>query len=160
MGKTNLLYGLENKLGHLLGELDAKRDEVMRIKALVDTLPAITARIRELEQTIEGAETVIKFDHPDWERDTIDPVRPQVHQIPVKLGEATRKALEVLRDAGGEGMTFRDVARAVLRREGVEYDQKTLDKVSNTIGNSLRKKTDILESDGGWPAKWRVIRRS
>ena len=100
MGKTNLLYGLENKLGHLLGELNAKREEGMRIKALVDTLPASTARIRELEQTIEGAEMVIKFDHPDWQRDTIDPVRPQVHQIPVKLGEATRKALEVLRDAG------------------------------------------------------------
>ena len=24
-GQANLLYGLENKLGHLLGELDAKR---------------------------------------------------------------------------------------------------------------------------------------
>jgi len=144
MGKTNRLLGLESKMAHLLGELEAKRAEVVRIEALVETLPAITARIQKIEEVILAAEIVIKDDHPEWERDTINPIKPNVHQIPVRLGEATRKALEVLRDAS-EPLRMRDIAREVLRREGLtDYNSATLDKVTNSIGNTLKKRSGVL----------------
>ena len=155
MGKTNLLYGLENKIGKLMGELAAKKDEIERIEQLAEQLPAMRERLWELETLIEATETLIKSDHPNWTRDTIDPVRPFVHQIPVRLGNASRVAMDVLRTASDK-MTVREIAREVLRREGHEDPTTvTIDKVSNTIGQALKKRRGkVVESDGQWPARW------
>ena len=61
----NLLYGLENKIGKLMGELAAKRDEIARIEQLAEQLPAVRERLWELETLIEATETLIKSDHPN-----------------------------------------------------------------------------------------------
>lgn len=72
MGKSNLLHGLETKIGKLMGELAAKREEIERVEKLAEQLAAMRERVWELEMLIEATETLIKSDHPDWQRDTID----------------------------------------------------------------------------------------
>ena len=157
MGKTNLLHGLESKIGKLMGELAAKRDEVERVEKQAEQLPTMRERLWELEMLIEAIETLIRSDHPDWQRDTINPVRPNVHQIPIKLGNASRIAMDVLRTAT-EPLTVREIAREVLRREGLDDpNSSTLDKVTNTIGAALKnRRGTVVESDCLWPARWRV----
>lgn len=159
MGHTNLLLGLERKIGAFMGEHAAKRDEIERIEKLAETLPAMRDRLWELQTLIEATEALLKNIKPDWQRDTVDPIRPCVHQIPIKLGEAGRKGLEVLRDAS-EPMTTREIADEVLRREGVEdANTATRERVRNTIDASLRtRRGKIVTSDGLWPQRWWVIR--
>lgn len=160
MGISNHLAGLEAKISRYMGELIAKREEAEKIERLVETLPTIQERCRKLEGLIEAAELLIREDHPDWQRDTIDPVRPQVHHIPIRIGECGRKALEVLRDGPPEGMTARDAAKQVLRNEGLEANRVTIDRVSNSVNAAFKKRRGtILESDNNWPQKWRVIRQ-
>lgn len=86
MGHTNLLLGLERKIGAFMGEHLAKREEIERIEKLAETLPALRDRLWELQTLIEATEALLKNIKPGWVRDTIDPVRPFVHQIPIKLG--------------------------------------------------------------------------
>jgi hypothetical protein len=84
-----------------------------------------------------------------------------VHKIPVRLGKASKLALDVLRLAD-EPMTGRELAIAVLAREGHENpDTQTITKVTNTIGAGLRsaRERGAVESDKSWPARWRAIRR-
>lgn len=59
-------------------------------------------------------------------------------------------------------MTVREIARDVLRREGIDDpNSATLDKVANTIGQSLKKRRGtVVESDCHWPARWQVIRQN
>ena len=158
MGHTNLLIGLERKIGAFMGEHAAKLEDIERIEKLAETLPALRERLWELQTLTEATETLIKSFKPDWSRDTIDPIRPFVHQIPIKLGEAARKGLEVLRDAT-EPMTTREIADEVLRREGIhDANTATRERVRNTVDASLRtRRGKIVMSDGNWPQRWQTI---
>lgn len=140
-----------------MGELIAKREEVDRVERLVDSLPALRDRVWELQTLIEATETLIKSIKPDWQRDTIDPVRPFVHQIPIKLGEAGRKGMEVLRTAT-KPMTTREIAEEVLRRERLtDVNLATRERIRNAIDASLRKRRgSVVDSDGSWPQRWAV----
>jgi hypothetical protein len=161
MGRSNLLYGLERKIGTLMGEEIAKREEIERVEKLAETLPVLRDRLWEVQTLISATEALLKEIKPGWKRDTIDPIRPFVHQIPIKLGEAGRKGLEVLRDSR-KWMTTREIATEVLHREGIfDANTATQERVRNTIGNHLSKRRDkVVESDGKWPQSWRVVRTS
>lgn len=161
MGRSNLIHGLERKLGHLLGELVAKREEVERAEKIVESLPALRDRLWEIQTLIEATEAIIKSIKPGWKRDGIDPIRPFVHQIPVKLGEASRKALDVLRTATHR-MTTREIADEVLNREGIhDANWATRERLRNTIDASLRsKRGSAVQSDGLWPQRWWSIANS
>jgi hypothetical protein len=100
-------------------------------------------------------QALIKSIKPGWQKDSIDPVRPFVHQIPIKLGEASPKALDVLRTATRR-MTTREIADEVLRRDGIDdANWATRERLRNTIDGSLRKKRGlVVQSDGGWPQRW------
>ena len=78
---------LETKIGYYKGELQQKREEVDRIRRLSAALPAFEERVALLEALIESATLLIRNDHPEWECDTVDPVRPQVHKTPIRIGE-------------------------------------------------------------------------
>ncbi len=113
-------------------------------------------RLWEIEALISACETVIKSDHPDWTRDHLSASKPFVHKIPVKLGSATKQAMDVLRLAD-EPMTVKEIAIEVLRREGQQNPTtETITKVANTGGNGLRKTPlgEYIDNDGGWPARW------
>lgn len=157
MGTTNLLSGLERKYAHLTGELVAKQDEIVRIEKLVETIPALRARVAELGALAEHAAALLKHLKPGWEQQTVAPVRPFVHQLPIKLGECGRKGLEVLRMAN-EPMTAREIANEVLRRAGIfNSDSETSQRASNAVLNALRfRKGTSVESDGHYPQRWRV----
>jgi capsular polysaccharide biosynthesis protein len=96
-----------------MGEHVAKLEEVERIEKLAASLPEMRDRLWELQTLMEATEALLQSIKPGWQRDTIDPVRPHVHQIPIKLGEASRKGLEVLRTAT-EPMTTHEIADEIL----------------------------------------------
>ena len=160
MGKSNRTAARERTIELLLGEREQKEEEIEKADRLIEQLPIWRERIREIEKLIRACETVIKSDRPDWTRDALKPSRPFVHKIPVRLGNASKTALDVLRIAG-EPMRVKDIAIAVLHREGIEAPEKdTVTKVANTIGNTLKKKLvrGYVATDGGWPGQWWAVK--
>ena len=160
MGISNRLTSLENKVKLLLGEREKKTEKVAQIERSTRTLPVLQARIEAIGEDIAAVERVIRIDHPNWKRDHLTPARPFEHKIPVKLGNATRLAMDILRTAS-EPLTGREIAIEVLRRSGHESPHPhTIIRVANTIGNSLRKrhKDGFVASDGCWPARWSAIK--
>jgi hypothetical protein len=159
MGKTNRTVVLESKIAMLLGELETLRDDIQKAKAAIERLPKMQDRVLEAEALIEACCVIIKSDRPDWTPDHLEAKKPFVHKIPIKLGRASKIALDVLRLAEAP-MTVRDIAREVLRREGPDtWDTATLDKVANTIGASLKRHVgDYLQRDDGWPSRYWVVK--
>lgn len=159
MGRSNRTAALESKITLLLGERESKQLEIAKAERLVAELPAMRERLWEIETIISACEAVIKSDHPNWTPNHLKASKPFVHKIPVRLGNASKLALDVLRLAD-EPMIVRDIAVEVLHREGIlEPDTDTITKVSNTIGAGLKKRRGtVVDSDGGWPAKWFVVR--
>ena len=158
MGTTNLLHGLERKFGGLTGELIAKRAEIERIEKLAATLPALRERVSQLTALVGHTEALLQHIKPGWERDTVDPVRPHVHQIPIKLGEAGRKGLEALRKAAVP-MTSRELADTILMDGGVlDASAATRQRVTDAVNQALKKRRGkVVESDGLWPQRWNII---
>lgn len=158
MGRSNRTAALESKIMFLMGEHESKLVEVAKAEKLVEQLPAMRERLWEIETLISACETVIKSDHPDWTRNHLKPIKAFVHKIPVRLGNASKLALDVLRLAD-EPMIVRNIAIEVLKREGLENpDTDTITKVANTIGRSLAKRRGtVVQSDRRWPARWWVI---
>ena len=156
MGNSNRLASLERKIMLLLGEREAKLEQVAKIESALATMPSLRARIEEIGQLLQACEVVIRSDHPKWTIDHIIPARPFAHKIPVKLGSATKLAYETLRIAT-KPLTGREIAIEVLRRSGQSSPHRdTITKVANTIGNSLRKRHTLgfVANDGQWPARW------
>lgn len=160
MGKTNRTAALESKITLLLGEQGSKREEITKAERLVEQLPALRERLWEIGTLIDACEAVIKSDHPNWTPDHLKPSKPFVHKIPVRFGNASKLAMDVLRLAD-QPMTVKEIAIEVLRREGhSQPDTATIEKVANTVGQGLRKKAlgSFVDSDGSYPARWWAVR--
>lgn len=145
----------------LMGEQETKLLEIAKAEKLVEELPVMRERLWEIETLISACETVIKSDRPNWTPDHLKPMKAFVHKIPVRLGNASKYALDVLRLAD-EPMTGRQIAIAVLAREGHESpDNDTITKVMNTVTAGLRsaRERGAVDRDSSWPAKWWAIRR-
>jgi len=160
MGRSNRLAALESKIEYLMGEQQLKLADVAKAEKLVQQLPAMRERLSEIETLINACEIVIKSDHPEWTRDHLTPVIAFVHKIPVRLGRASKHALDILRLAE-EPMGVREIAVAVLEREGItDIDADTITKVANTVGAGLRsaRERGAVDRDSSWPAKWWAVR--
>ncbi len=160
MGRSNRTAALERKIELLLGEREQKSEEIEKAESLIGLLPALRERLWEIDELVRACETIIKSDQPDWDRSGIKPSRPFVHKIPVRLGNASKMALDVLR-LSGRPMRVKEIAIEVLRREGHESPTtETITKVANTIGNSLKKKLarGFVATDSAWPANWWSIK--
>ncbi|MGI4949228.1 MAG: hypothetical protein ACRYHC_11170 [Janthinobacterium lividum] len=159
MGKSNFLHSLETKLGYLAGELAQKREELGRIERLMAAKPALEEQIEALVTVIDAGALFVQHYHPDWDVDTIDPVRAHVHKSPIKIGQSTRKALDVLRGAS-EPMRTLDIASEILRRDGIaDPDNVIRARLTNSLSNTLKKRIGKqVQSDGEWPQHWSVIR--
>lgn len=138
-----------------------EREEIIKAERTVAELPAMRERLWEIDELVKACEVVIRSDHPEWMRAHLKPAKPFVHKIPVRFGNASKLALDVLR-LSGEKMRVKEIAIEVLRREG--HDATTteiIEKVANAIGNALRKKkgAGYVETDGDYPARWWAVKR-
>jgi hypothetical protein len=159
MGRSNRTAALERKIELLWGEQDELAKKIDEAERLVEQLPSMRERLWDIETLVKACEAIIKSDQPNWTRDHLKPSRPQVHKIPVKIGNASKLALQILRQAK-EPMRVRDIAIEVLRCEGHQnMDTDTITKVANTVGNNLRKqqKQGLVDNDKGWPARWWIV---
>ena len=161
MGQTNLRYGLERKFSSLAGELEVLQLEISKIEKLNAALPEMKARSQELENLLNCTDTLLKSINPAWEREKAKPLKPNVHKSPVRLGQTTKLALDVLREAN-QPMTSREIALEVLKIEGIhDVDASTRQRVTNSVDATLRAKLGVyVESDGAWLQRWNVLRSS
>ncbi len=158
MGTTNLQLGLERKLSHLKGELEATHTLIARTEAQVAALPEMRAKIAELRPLIEHATALMQHLNPEWETENARAIQPFVKQIPTKLGSCSRKAMEILRNAT-EPMSARELANEVLRREGfTETTQEVRQRMANTVQAALRaRRGTVVDCDGHWPQRWWAV---
>lgn len=160
MGKSNRTAALESKIMFLMGEQETKELEIAKAERFIEQLPTMRERLWEIETLISACKTVIKSDHPDWTGNHLKPMQAFVHKIPVRLGNASKLALDVLRLAD-EPMRGRDIAIAVLAREGhTNPDTATITKVMNTVTAGLRsaRERGTVDRDNSWPANWWAVR--
>lgn len=159
MGTTNYRFGMEQRLAQQKGELIEIRKQIDEIETGIAQLSQLHDQAKKLEGAIAAGEQFILFDRPDWQPDKIKPVNQGRWKSPFKNGEQGRVALGILRESG-DWLTCNDMAKEMLRRVGHNPDDRlTRERVANTIGNYMRKhEGDLVESDGQYPKKWRVIR--
>ena len=159
MGTTNYRFGMEQRLAQQKGELAEIRKQIDIIEIGVAQLSQLHEQAKKLEGAIKAGEQFIMFDRPDWQPDKIKPVNQGRWKSPFKNGEQGRLALSILRELGG-WMTCNEMAREMLRRANHDPDDRlTRERVTNTIGNDMRKHdSDLVESRGEYPKEWRVIR--
>lgn len=137
MSKSNRLASNERKIAHLLGEQKDLEFKVEKIEAFIENLPRLRERIAEIDNLLLCLETVIKDDRPEWTGDHLKPRAPRSHQIPIRLGNGSRLALQIVREAHMP-LTVREIAEEALRREGHdEVDPETMERVCRTIGAGL-----------------------
>lgn len=160
MGLSNFLGSNEDKISKLKGELKRKREELKLIIDGVSRITELQDEIKALESRIEAGIAFIQPDYPDWDPNNVKPYEARSWKSPFEVGEVGRLALSVLGEHGG-WMTVREIARVMLEDIGHDPDdRKTLDKITNTLGNNLRKKVgDLLESEGKQPTRYRAIRQ-
>ncbi len=157
MGKTNRLAANERKLALLIGERRALREKIAQAEKIITDLEWMKARIEEIGRLIEMGEHWIKSDHPDWTGDHLRPKVPFVHDSPIRLGQATKLALAVIRESYFP-MTIREIVIEACRREGSEnLDAATIDRLCTTVGNGLRAARTRgvpIDHDQGYPGRW------
>jgi hypothetical protein len=160
MGRSNRTAALESKIMFLMGEHETKQLEIAKAEQFVEQLPAMRERLWEIETLISACKAVIKSDQPEWTSDHLKPMKPFVHKIPIKQGNASKLALDILRLAP-EPMCGRDIAIEVLARSGVpDPDSDTITKVMNTVTAGLRsaRERGTVDRDASWPARWWAVR--
>lgn len=160
MGRSNRTAALESKIMFLMGEHETKSIEIGKAERFVELLPTLRERLWEIETLMNACKAVIKSDQPDWTDDHLKPVKAFVHKIPVKIGNASKLALDVLRLAD-EPMRGRDIAIEVLARSGhPNPDTETITQVMNTVTAGLRsaRERGTVDRDNSWPANWWAIR--
>jgi len=157
VGSTNLKQALISKMGLWAGELKEREAKAAEILTLYEGLPAITARAERLKRVLDCASEVMREIDPAWSPDRVKPSKPFVHKAPVQLGQTTKLALDVLREAPAP-LRAREIAVEVLRRDGRE-DASSADvqRVTNSVDAALRQKNGrLVAHDGGWPKRWRI----
>lgn len=159
MGISNGTAHITRRLGIYISELDEKRRLAKEAKAASESLPDLTTEITRLEELVRASELLLRDLDPTWNSSRVKPKRKHKFQSPFPLGQAGRMALDVLRETG-ESMTARDIVRQMFEQAGVtDYERDILDKQTNSLGAYLKKhRGDLVESDGGWPQRWRLIR--
>ncbi len=157
MGKTNRLAGNERKLASLLGEQRQLRERIERARKVTEEIPAMEAEIAKIDELIELGERWIRLDYPDWTGDHLRPHTPFVHSSPIRLGNGSRLALAVVREAFAP-MTVREITDEACQREGIgKVEGAAFDRLANTISaalSSAKKRGLPVDHDGGYPARW------
>ena len=154
---SNLIHNLEHRLSHLRGEREAAAAEVRSIEESVVRITPLHEQIASLDKAIEAAETLLRYERPDWQSERVKAVRPRVWTSPFKSGEIGRTALGVLRENGGWLRPY-DVAKIMLDHIGYDpEDRAAREKLTNSIGAYFKShEGDLVESQGDYAKEWRV----
>lgn len=158
MGISNGRAHLERRMAVYISELAELRKEMKAATEAAAKLPTLKVRITRLEELVSAVEFLLRDDDPTWNCSRVKPKRKHAFQSPFPIGEAGPMALDVLREAT-EPMRVPDIVVVMLGRIGVsDYDRVMLDKLANSVGVYLAShRGDLVESDGAWPQKYRVI---
>lgn len=160
MGRTNLKASLETKLSQVLGELKAAEKEEAEIRAGLKKLIALRERIARLKAVVQSAETVLRFEYPEWTPVNVKPTRAGAWKSPFRSGEQGKVALDTLREID-DWARPREVAKVMLAKINHDHnDAETLHRVTNSVGMYFKKYEDeLVESRGEYAKEWRVIRK-
>ena len=154
MGITNIRVALEKRYSAFSGELEATHANIARIRREAEKLAELEADIPRLEALVTATEMLLREGYPDWKPEHTPALKPWTHHIPIPFGSCGRRGMAVLLNAGGKGMTVREVALEVLRAVGCgEPDRETLRRTQNAVEATFRKfKGRTVESSGKYPA--------
>ena len=159
MGTTNLQLALSRKLSRLKGERDAVRERIARTEKLVEALSDMRAHAAELDKLVEHASALMQHLNPEWSASDSRSIQPFVKQIPTRLGDCSRQAMDILR-CSPEPMSARELALEILRREGfADASTEIQQRMTNTVLGALRSRLGtVVDRDGDYPKRWWVIR--
>lgn len=161
MGSTNLQHSLKKKFSVLTGELVEVRARIKLLHREREKLTDLETRALTLESLIEAATALLKDIAPDWTPEQTAPVRPRAHTLPIPYGSCGRRAMDVLRRAGGT-MTVRQIAIEIIREAGIDVPEpKVLQRMQNAIDASLRAhRGKGVEASDTYPAQWRTMAKT
>jgi len=161
MGITNITATLERQIARYLGERIDKQRQIERIEKVVDSLPELRERVQRLTGLIAAAELVIREQQPDWSIEKVRPLRRHQHAGAIPNGKGAPMALDVLRTSDGP-RTTREIALEMLASVGeIAPDKDEVERVQRNVEAAFHVREDkIVEGDGGWPQRWRLIRPS
>lgn len=159
MGRTNLKASLETKLSQVLGELQAAEKEFDDLRAGLKRLITLRQKIAELREVASSAETVLRFEYPDWTPSNIRPTRAGAWKSPFRSGDLGKTALETLRELD-DWARPKELAEKMLAKVGHDQnDADALHRVANSVGTYFKKyENEIVESRGDFAKEWRLIR--
>jgi hypothetical protein len=158
MGSTNLRESLQTKMGHWKAEVQGHTKEIARIESLFEKLDDLRIRADHLNHVLECAAVVMKEVNPDWSPDQLKPIKKNVHKAPLRPGQVTRLALDVLRQAS-EPMPTRRIAIEILRLGGQDNpDSATIQAMVNAVGSTLKAKMKdgLVKHDDRYGRAWLI----
>ena len=141
---------------HVVSALVAKRAEI------AGEIHSLERRLAQLRADLIHIDAALVVFDPDAEPATIAPKRPVRRSAWFAAGELSRLALEMLRRAGDEPLSTREIARRVMAARGLnEGDERSLRLIEKRVWNYLRRRAGgLVEIAGkeGRCAVWRVAR--
>lgn len=159
MGHTNLLHGLRTKYASLTGEAETLDARITQIKLEYTQLAEMEGNLKRLRDSAKKVASVIRLFDAEFREESVAPVKPYSRRLPIKTGDTSKTALDILRTAA-EPMTAREIALEVLERHGItDADSKLRQATTNTVDSTLRAHQGrVLVHDDSWPKRWRPNR--
>jgi len=156
-----LVQGLQKIYGRLLGELqwiEAPPRTMNRPSRSRDAFnaekPIRLARATEIKEQLPHLVYVIHMLAPDWRPEDAKIVRPSKGWSNAPPGGWIGAAMAVL-NAATHYITIADIVEEVTRRYDIDTSYVAVrQRLHTAINNSLKRRRDILESDGGKPEAW------
>lgn len=159
MGTTNLLIGLKSKFASVSGDVRDLDARISHIKAEYERLPELEEHYDKLVAGVDHITAVIQMIEEDWDPASVKPVKRYSRRLPMKLGDCTATAIDILKANGG-WYSCRELAKLVLHHFGhPNPEREVLRRATNAIDASFRTRQDrTLVCDDSWPRRWHIDR--
>ena len=159
MAISNVVLGLRGKFASLSGKAQKLEERIEAIKTGYADLPDLEDQLKKLRDGLSHVSATIKLLDETWDESSVKPIRPYSRQLPMKIGECTATAVNILRSSEG-WYTTRELSHLVLHHFGFSRpDKPLLFRVSQAIDASLRTRKDrTLVCDDSWPRRWHIDR--
>jgi hypothetical protein len=158
MGISNLQLALERRYKDWLGERNLLEKQIDEIAAAYATLDEKRDRIVRVEQLVQSVETIMAEIAPEWDPAEAKPTQKGRWKAPFEAAAVTRWTLDILREAK-EPLRSRTIAEMIMLKNGLSLDDReVLERVRQTADATLRTKvkSGLVESVDTWPVRWRV----
>ena len=157
MSGSNLLHGLKRKHEAILSSIRAVEKTIKATHRQMESLPNREESVAKLYEDLAHVLAVIRLDHPEYDEAEARPRGKNTFKLPLPIGECTRVAFELLREAK-RPMTVNDIARQVLQRAGIEEPEvEELRLACNNVNASFRARLGkTLSRNDEYPQRWWV----